>query len=110
MIESLPNRKLVVGANDFAREWIVTNGLGGYSSTSIVGIPTRRYHGILVSALGPPYGRTVVFNHLAESLRVNSGLIMLSANEWNENGVVSADQKVAISFELDGGMPRWVFR
>lgn len=49
-----------------AREWLVTNGLGGYASGSIAGVLTRRYHGLLVSALPAPHGRTVMIGHLAE--------------------------------------------
>jgi hypothetical protein len=50
------------------REWIVTNGLGGYASGTVCGVPTRRYHGLLVAALPAPLGRTMMFNHLNECL------------------------------------------
>ena len=39
-----------------AREWLVTNGLGGYAAGTVSGIPTRRYHGFLVAALPAPFG------------------------------------------------------
>src|SRR5712672_3127581 len=52
-------------------EWIVTNGLGGYSSSTIAGVITRRYHGILVAALPNPLGRIVMLNHLGERLVLN---------------------------------------
>src|SRR5712692_7662912 len=42
------------------REWLVTNGLGGYASGTIAGVATRRYHGLLVAALAPPVERTVL--------------------------------------------------
>src|SRR5262249_47374289 len=45
------------------REWLVTNGLGGYSSASVAGACTRRYHGLLVSALPAPLGRMVMLSH-----------------------------------------------
>ncbi|KPV48423.1 hypothetical protein SE17_38155, partial [Kouleothrix aurantiaca] len=41
------------------REWLVTNGLGGYASGTLAGPNTRRYHGLLVAALEPPVARTV---------------------------------------------------
>jgi len=41
-----------------AREWLVTNGLGGFASGTVAGLLTRRYHGLLVAALQPPLGRT----------------------------------------------------
>ncbi len=49
-------------------EWIVTNGLGGYASSTLAGVTTRRYHGMLVAALENPLGRTVLFSHLDEYL------------------------------------------
>ena len=51
------------------KEWIVTNGLGGYSSGTVAGAMTRRYHGLLIAALSTPFGRTMMFNHLWETLR-----------------------------------------
>src|SRR5436309_14749944 len=55
------------------REWLVTNGLGGYASGTISGIVTWRYHGLLIAALPAPYGRMVMLNHLAEYLILPSG-------------------------------------
>jgi glycogen debranching enzyme len=43
-----------------SREWLVTNGIGGYASGTVAGLLTRRYHGLLVAALQPPLGRTVL--------------------------------------------------
>lgn len=53
------------------REWLVTNGLGGYASASVSGANTRRYHGLLVAALHPPLGRAVLLSKLEETLEVN---------------------------------------
>src|SRR6187549_2697364 len=50
------------------REWLVSNGLGGYASGTLAGIPTRRYHGLLVAAMPAPLGRMLILNHLAETL------------------------------------------
>src|SRR6266702_5805597 len=50
------------------REWLVTNGLGGYSSGTVSGAVTRRYHGLLVAALATPLGRVVMWSHVSESL------------------------------------------
>src|ERR1700722_19858405 len=52
------------------REWIVTNGIGGYSSSTVAGANTRRYHGLLVAALNPPVGRAVLLSKLEESLEI----------------------------------------
>ncbi|HWD98217.1 MAG TPA: glycogen debranching enzyme N-terminal domain-containing protein, partial [Bryobacteraceae bacterium] len=50
-------------------EWLVTNGLGGYASGTVAGNLTRRYHGLLVSALPNPLGRTMMLNAVAERIR-----------------------------------------
>jgi predicted glycogen debranching enzyme len=55
------------------REWLLTNGLGGYASGTIAGCVTRRYHGLLVAALPAPLGRVVMLNHIAEFLRLPDG-------------------------------------
>jgi len=52
------------------REWLVTNGLGGYASGTLAGVHTRRYHGLLVPAFAPPLARAVLFSKLEEEVRV----------------------------------------
>ncbi len=55
------------------REWMLTNGLGGYASGTLIGIPSRRSHGLLVAALPAPLGRTLMLNHLVEERRLDDG-------------------------------------
>src|SRR5215468_4913583 len=55
------------------REWLVTNGLGGYASGTIAGVSTRRYHGLLIAALPAPLGRTMMFNRLIEQIMLPDG-------------------------------------
>ena len=64
------------------REWLVTNGLGGYASSSLSGANTRRYHGLLVPAFSPPVGRAVLLSKLEEEVRVEDALYQLSANKY----------------------------
>ena len=52
-------------------EWLETNGLGGFASSTITGANTRRYHGLLVAATKPPVGRVVMLSKLEETLVVN---------------------------------------
>src|SRR5579862_6605150 len=59
------------------REWLVTNGLGGYASGTIGGVASRRYHGLLIAALPAPFGRQMMFNHLTELLRLPDGTTVL---------------------------------
>src|SRR5207302_3792958 len=63
------------------REWLVTNGLGGYASATISGSITWRYHGLLVAALPAPLGRMVMLNHLVESLCFPDGRVLQFCGE-----------------------------
>ncbi len=65
-------------------EWLVTNGLGGYSSSTILGLNTRKYHGLLVAALHPPGDRTVCLAKLDEEVLVGSNSWLLGANEFRD--------------------------
>src|ERR687883_586497 len=56
-----------------SREWLVTNGLGGYASGTVAGVITRRYHGLLIAALAAPLGRMVMLSHVAEQVRWPDG-------------------------------------
>ena len=57
--------------NGLEKEWILTNGIGGYASSTIIGANTRKYHGLLVAPLSPPARRFVVLSKLDESIEVN---------------------------------------
>ena len=72
-----PSREVLLN-----REWLVTNGLGGYASGTVSGAVTRKYHGLLVAALPAPLGRVVMWNHVSEFLRFDDGeLVSLGAEE-----------------------------
>lgn len=58
--------------NGLSKEWIITNGLGGYASSSIIGANTRKYHGLLVAPLTPPARRFLVLSKIDESLEIES--------------------------------------
>jgi predicted glycogen debranching enzyme len=64
------------------REWLETNGIGGFASGTINGCNTRRYHGFLVAATKPPVGRFVVLSKLEETLAVNGRAYELSTNRY----------------------------
>jgi glycogen debranching enzyme len=64
------------------REWLVTNGLGGYASSTITGLNTRRYHGLLVAATHPPVGRMVLLSKLEETLVLDGRRYDLAANRY----------------------------
>src|ERR1041385_4095897 len=64
------------------REWLETNGLGGFASSTIVGFNTRGYHGLLVAATKPPVGRTVLRSKFEETVAVDGERFELSANQY----------------------------
>jgi predicted glycogen debranching enzyme len=64
------------------REWLETNGLGGFASSTIIGLNTRRYHGLLVAATKPPVGRVVMLAKLEETFFVEGQAFDLSANQY----------------------------
>jgi len=63
-------------------EWLETNGLGGFASSTIIGLNTRRYHGLLVAATKPPVGRLVLLSKLEETLSIEGQSFELSANRY----------------------------
>ena len=65
-----------------AREWLETNGIGGFASSTIIGLNTRRYHGLLVAATKPPVGRLVLLSKLEETLILDGERFDLSANQY----------------------------
>jgi predicted glycogen debranching enzyme len=65
-----------------SREWLETNGIGGFASSSICGVNRRRYHGLLVAATKPPVGRVVLLSKLEETLLVGDRRIDLCTNEY----------------------------
>jgi len=72
------------------REWLVTNGLGGYASGTVAGLLTRRYHGLLVAALPPPHGRTLLLTKLDESASYDGQEYTLFCNRWSGGEVEPA--------------------
>ena len=66
------------------KEWLITNGLGGYASSSILGINTRKYHALLVAALHPPGERTVCLSKLDEDVILENDIYRLGANDFHD--------------------------
>ncbi len=65
-----------------SREWLETNGIGGFSSSTIIGLNTRRYHGLLTAATKPPVGRFVLLSKLEETLVIDGQRYELSTNQY----------------------------
>jgi predicted glycogen debranching enzyme len=113
MAEAILNTMPWAGRNEqperlLTREWLVTNGLGGYASGSIAGVSTRRYHGLLIAALPTPIGRTVMLNHLGEWLQLpDKRVIRLSGEERPEAPFELPE--VLTEFRLEMGLPVWTY-
>src|SRR5213596_4343954 len=65
-----------------SHEWLETNGIGGFSSSTITGLNTRRYHGLLTAATKPPVGRLVLLSKLEATLIIDGRRYELSANQY----------------------------
>ncbi|PYX87905.1 MAG: glycogen debranching protein [Acidobacteria bacterium] len=65
-------------------EWLESNGLGGFASSTITGLNTRRYHGLLIAATAPPAGRTALLSKLEETLVLGENRFELSCNQYPE--------------------------
>ncbi len=101
----------ICGVLDVAeqREWLVTNGIGGFASGTVSGNLTRRYHGLLVAALHPPVGRMQLVAKLDETARYDALDYALGTNRW-ASGAIEPQGYVHIeSFRLDGTTPVWRF-
>ena len=91
------------------REWLVTNGIGGYASGTVSGNLTRRYHGYLVAALHPPVGRSLLVAKLEETATYDGREYALAANRWASGAVEPKGYLNIESFRLEGTVPVWRF-
>jgi predicted glycogen debranching enzyme len=98
-----------------SREWLVTNGIGGYAMGTVAGANTRAYHGYLVAATTPPVGRTLLLQHLDERIVSSGQEWPLSADEWADGSRTPVDWRyhpdapTLQRFALDGTLPVWTF-
>ncbi len=90
------------------REWLCTNGIGGFASGTVAGTLTRRYHGLLVAALEPPLGRTLLGTKLDETVEYEGLTLPLFANRWTGNTIDPHGYRTIERFTLDGTTPVWL--
>ncbi|MFL6208806.1 MAG: amylo-alpha-1,6-glucosidase [Pyrinomonadaceae bacterium] len=83
------------------REWLETNGLGGYASTTTAGANTRRYHGLLVAATRPPTERSVLLAKLEDSLSIGDQRFDLSTNYYERGTIHPHGYLLQTDFRLD---------
>ena len=92
------------------REWLVTNGLGGYASGTVSGAVTRRYHGLLIAALPAPLGRIVMWSHVSEFLRFGTKDVVSLGGEERAGGQLHLHGADFLrEFRLEDGLPIWTY-
>lgn len=92
------------------REWLVTNGIGGYASSSVLGANTRRYHGLLVASFPPPLERQITLSKVDEELVIDKRYYSLGTNEYHGDVVHPDGFRLLESFRLDNGIPTYEYR
>jgi predicted glycogen debranching enzyme len=96
-------------ANAESREWLVTNGLGGFASGTVAGSATRRYHGMLFAALHPPVGRTLLVAAVDEVARYAGADFSLATHRWASGSVDPQGFRLVERFHLEGMSPVWTY-
>ena len=90
------------------REWLVTDGLGGYASGTVAGLRTRRYHGLLVTATAPAgASRMLGLAALDTVVVIGDRRHRLATHEWSGGALDPAGHQQLAWFDLDEGVPRW---
>jgi predicted glycogen debranching enzyme len=92
-----------------AREWLVTNGLGGFASGTASGGMTRRYHGLLIAALQPPLGRNQLVASIDETVRYSGTSYALATHRWASGAIDPQGFLLLESFRLEGATPVWTY-
>jgi len=92
-----------------SREWLVTNGIGGFASGTMATSLTRRYHGLLIAALQPPVGRTQLVATLDETVRYAGADHALATRRWASGAVDPKGFLELESFRLEGTKPVWTY-
>ncbi|HEV8642499.1 MAG TPA: amylo-alpha-1,6-glucosidase [Methylomirabilota bacterium] len=90
------------------REWLCTNGIGGFASGTVAGLLTRRYHGLLIAALQPPLGRTLLIAKVDDTVGDGDLRRPLFSNRWADGTVDPHGYRDLERFRLEGTTPVWV--
>ncbi len=112
----IPVRKILWSAQQpqnylLDKEWLVTNGLGGYASGTLAGALTRRYHALLTAALPSPLGRVVLLNHLIEHLLLSdSTQVCISCDQTHLTDITVHGASYLSEFRLEWGLPVWSYK
>src|SRR5690242_15619750 len=92
------------------REWIVTNGVGGYASGTVSGVITRRFHGLLIAALPSPFGRRMMLNEVVETVVFPDGRRIRLGGEQRANSQMQLPSAEFFKeFRVECGLPVWIY-
>jgi predicted glycogen debranching enzyme len=91
------------------REWLCTNGVGGFASGTVAGTLTRRYHGLLTAALDPPLGRTLLVAAVDEQVGYDGVDAALGTHRWAAGTIDPHGYRWTERFRLDGTTPVWTY-
>ncbi len=92
-----------------SREWLLTNGMGGFASGTVAQANTRRYHGLLVATLKPPLERVLMVSKVDASASYRGGRCELACNEFTDGTLAPRGFEYLSDFHLDGTTPVWTF-
>jgi predicted glycogen debranching enzyme len=106
---TLPRSDFVERDSALAREWLVTNGLGGFACGTVAQANTRRYHGLLVAALSPPVERTLMVAKLDVTVRYQDNYFELGCNEYADGTLAPHGFARLAAFHLEDGIPVWTY-
>jgi predicted glycogen debranching enzyme len=111
IVRTLPLDRTEEGLRQLVwKEWIVTNGLGGYASGTVSGGLTRRFHALLIAALPTPFGRTVMLSYVWERVRWPDGRVTsLHSLAQTPEGKEFDTARFLTDFRLEGGLPVWTY-
>jgi predicted glycogen debranching enzyme len=96
-------------ADSLEREWLVTNGLGGFASGTVALANTRRYHGLLVASFKPPVDRLVLVSKVDVEVLYRGARYALTTNEFRDGTLAPRGFEQLVDFRVEGQMPVWTF-
>ncbi len=102
-------RDALHGMSGIEREWLVTNGIGGFASSSVSLMNTRRYHGLLFASLRPPVERVALVSKLDATAFYGNTVVPLAANEFTDGTIAPSGFRQLETFRLEGLVPVWTW-
>lgn len=93
----------------YQREWLLTNGLGGYSSGTLLGVATRRYHGLFVPNLSAPKGRHVLISRYDEEVQHQERQVLLGGGDTAQGEYSGDGHRYLMQFTLEDHIATWIY-